>query len=332
MSDPQPLVSVVTPFYNVEKYLEEAVRSVLAQTYGNWEYILLDNASTDRSAEIARDYAARDPRIRLSRNPALLAQVPNYNAALRLVADESRFVKIVQADDWIFPECLERMVQLAAANPSVGIVSSYVLCGTEIAGGGLPYQESVFNGRDVCRRQLLEGSFYFGSPSSVLYRADIVRARTPFYREGRLHEDTEVCYEILRTHDFGFVHQVLSFMRMDNLSISTSVRNFNPNGLDRLIVVNDFGKDFLSADEYAAVLARAERNYYGDLGRSMLRFRGRRFWDYHREGLATIGRTLHWRKLLPGALRELAELTLNPKRTLTSAFRTFAGPRRGSGH
>ena len=85
----RPLVSVVTPFYNTAAFLPECIESVLAQTYDNWEYILLDNCSTDGSTEIARKYAADEPRIRYVRNDELLPQVPNYNAALALISSES---------------------------------------------------------------------------------------------------------------------------------------------------------------------------------------------------------------------------------------------------
>ena len=60
---PQPLVSVLTPVFNGEPYLVQAIESVLAQTYTNWEYVLVDNASTDRTAEIIQRYVDKDPRI-----------------------------------------------------------------------------------------------------------------------------------------------------------------------------------------------------------------------------------------------------------------------------
>lgn len=69
-----PLVSFVTPFYNTEQYLEECIESVLRQTYGNWEYVLLNNCSTDKSVQIAERYARQYPdRIRLEHNSEFLA-------------------------------------------------------------------------------------------------------------------------------------------------------------------------------------------------------------------------------------------------------------------
>ena len=65
MTDPDvPLVSVLTPVYNCEKYLRTCIESVLAQTYTNWEYVIVNNCSTDGTLAIAQEYAAADSRIR----------------------------------------------------------------------------------------------------------------------------------------------------------------------------------------------------------------------------------------------------------------------------
>jgi hypothetical protein len=99
---------------------------VLAQTYPHFEYILRTIAApTDgqlqhrRSAEIAETYARRDSRIRLIRYSEFLSQLANYNRALTQIFDESEYCKIIQADDWIFPKCLQLMVH-ALSNPSQG--------------------------------------------------------------------------------------------------------------------------------------------------------------------------------------------------------------------
>ena len=63
-----PFVTILTPVYNGEKYLAECIESVLAQTYRNWEYIIVNNCSTDRSLEISERYAQNDPRIKVRTN------------------------------------------------------------------------------------------------------------------------------------------------------------------------------------------------------------------------------------------------------------------------
>lgn len=80
-----PSVSVVTPFYNTDAYLAECIESVLSQTYTNFEYILVDNKSSDRSLEIAKHYAARDARVRIVQNDSFVSQLENYNGALRRI-------------------------------------------------------------------------------------------------------------------------------------------------------------------------------------------------------------------------------------------------------
>ena len=311
-----PFVSVVTPFYNTAAYLKECIESVLAQTHEGFEYLLVNNASTDGSREIAARYAARDSRIRLHDNEQFVDQVANYNGALARISSESKYVKIVQADDAIYPECLARMVQLAEREPTVGLVSSYWLEGDALAGTGIPWRVERLSGRDACRLMLLEGCFPIGSPSNVLYRADIVRKRKPFYRPGRYHEDTEAAYEILLDYDLGFVHQVLTFCRTDNLSITNSVRDLNPFWLDYLLVVHTYGPRVLTPEEFFRRSKQVRTAYFRFLGRALLRLPGRRFWDYHRGGLATLGWKLRYWDLVPWAAGELVLLLLEPKTTM----------------
>src|SRR5215471_12165190 len=217
-----PLVSVVTPVYNGEAYLRECVESVLAQTYAHWDYVIVNNCSTDRTLEIAREYAARDPRIRIVENQEFVRVINNHNIAFRQISPTSKYCKVVAADDWIFPDCLEKMVKLAEEHPSVVIVQAYRLQGTKVTGDGLPYPSTVIRGNDVCRQWLLEGGpSILGAPSTLMYRSDIVRSRPAFYNESNLHADTEACLEFLEHHDYGFVHQVLTFQRMREESMTS---------------------------------------------------------------------------------------------------------------
>ena len=134
----QPLVTVLTPVYNGEKYLAECIESVLAQTYSNWEYCIINNRSTDRSLEIANSYAARDPRVRVITNVEFVGIIENHNIAFRQVSTESKYCKVLHAPDWLFPDCLTKMVELAEANPSVAIVGAYSLKNDKVICDGLP--------------------------------------------------------------------------------------------------------------------------------------------------------------------------------------------------
>src|SRR5438477_11627392 len=170
----RPLVSIVTPVYNEGAYLAECIESILAQTYQNWDYTIVDNCSVDGSLEIARRYAVQDPRIRIHENQQFLGVIPNHNVALRQISTKSKYCKVVFGDDWIFPNCLEQMVAVAEAHPSVGIVGAFALEGQRVACTGLPYPSWVVCGRKICRSHFLEALYVFGSANSVLYRADLV--------------------------------------------------------------------------------------------------------------------------------------------------------------
>jgi glycosyltransferase involved in cell wall biosynthesis len=311
----EPLVSVVTPFHNAECYLAECIESVLAQSYRNWEYILVDNCSTDGSGEIARAYAGREERIKLVGNTRFLPQVENYNHALRRISDESRYCKIVQADDWIFPECLTEMAAMAESHPTVGLVGAYRLDQSRVTCDGLPYPGSVLPGRNVCRSSLLNEYFVFGSATSILIRSDIVRSRTPFYNESSYHEDTEACYEILRDHDFGFVHKVLTFTRRENESISSRDRRNDPSHLlDRFVALRKYGSDFLDGPELEKALRDLEARYLRFVAAGALGRRDGEFWEYHRSALEQTGYSLSWSRLWKQAALELGSLLFRPAR------------------
>lgn len=307
-----PVVSVVTPFYNTAPYLRECIESVLAQSFGDFEYLLVNNCSTDGSDRIAQEYADRDPRIRLIHNAEFVGQVENYNGAVRQISPKSRYLKIVQADDWLFPQCLARMVALADAHPSVAIVGSAYLEGDEPRGYGVPPEVAVIGGRETCRGHLLGTIGIFGTPTTLMYRADLVGRRQPFYRVGRLHEDSELCFEVLRDGDFGYVHETLSFMRVGNPSILSGVSTYDWRALDAYITIRMFGREYLSEEEYRAEHDRRRRDYLARLGEAVLFRRERAYWDYHRRGLATIDETIDRAAIRPYLPRAVGRAVVRP--------------------
>jgi glycosyltransferase involved in cell wall biosynthesis len=310
-----PLVTVVTPVYNGADYLPECIESVLAQTYTRWSYVIVDNASTDRTREIADAYAARDPRIRVLRNERFVRAIENYNIAFRQVAVDAAYCKVVAADDWLFPECLERMVALAEAHPSVAVVGAYQLAGTVI-GDGLPYPASVVSGRDVCRMQLLGGPYVFGTPTAVLYRADLVRSRPAFFNESNLHADDEACLEFLHERDFAFVHQILTFRRVQAGSLTSVSQRLNTYTPHLLYLLLRYGDRYLSTGEQERRIREILREYYRALGAGLLKGRGRDFWRYHQRRLQELGYPLWTWRLVAATFGQAADYLLNPKSTI----------------
>jgi glycosyltransferase involved in cell wall biosynthesis len=297
-----PLVSVLTPVYNGERYLAECIESVLAQTYQNWEYIIVNNCSTDRTLEIAEKYAEKNARIRIHNNDRFLTVIQNHNHAVRLISHESKYCKVVQADDWLFPECIERMVEVAESSPPVGIVGSYRLEETEVSCDGLPYPSTIVSGKEICRLSLLGGLYVFGSPTTLLMRSDLIRSHKHLYNENNLHADVEACYAVLKDHDFGYVHQVLSFTRRHNETETARAKRLKTYLLGNLTVLTKYGPAYLSEQEHAEILKKKLKEYYRSLGRSIFETRAKEFWDYHKEGMRELGYALSMAKILREAV------------------------------
>ena len=317
MSADCPLVSIVTPIYNTAEYLAECIESVLRQTYENWEYILLDNCSTDGSDHIVEGYAARDRRIQLFRNSDFLSQARNYNSAISRISSKSKYCKVVQADDWIYPECVERMVSVADSDPSVGLVSSYRLEGKRVFGTGLPYSTQIVSGREIGQLSLLAKVTLFGTPTALLFRSEIVRNLTPFFDEHSFGFDADTCYRILLNWNFGFVHQVLSFHRLDNFGISSRIHRFDPFDLDDFVFLGKYGPFYFTAEESTRLFKAAERDYLRIIAKHLLPPEDKSFWEYHRRGLKTMNYELRWSTLAKPVLLEVLDLLGNPKNTST---------------
>ena len=325
MSRQKPLVSVVTPVYNGGSYLRECIESVLGQTYTNWEYAIVNNCSTDQSLDIAQEYAAKDSRIRIHNNDVFVRVIENYNISFRQIAPQSKYCKAVAADDWLFPDCIEKMVDLAEEHPSVAIVGAYGLYSqpsVDVAWVGLPYPSTIVpGGREACRLRLQEGPYVFGTPTSVLYRSDIVRSRHAFYNESNFHADSEACFEFLGDNDFGFVHQILTFRRMQEgslTSFSKRVNTYLPGILYELV---KYGSKYLSDDELKRRTSEHLQNYYRFLGEQIYRRPGREFWSFHRGKLAALGYPLSFRRLAFAATSYALDVLLNPKATAEAVIR-----------
>ncbi|MBE2220132.1 MAG: glycosyltransferase family 2 protein [Anaerolineae bacterium] len=137
-----PKVSIGLPVFNGENYLAEAIESILGQTYQNFECIITDNASTDKTEEICRAYAEADERIRYFRNEHNLGAAPNFNKSFDL--SSGKYFKWAAHDDTMAPTFVEKCVEVLETQSDV------VLCypGTSVINSeGIVTKEYAFSGR-----------------------------------------------------------------------------------------------------------------------------------------------------------------------------------------
>lgn len=120
----EPKVGIGLPVYNGEEYLAQAIESIIGQTFQDWECVISDNASSDKTAEIAQAYAERDPRIRYSRNATNIGGAHNENLTVSLTRGE--YFRWAAHDDYMEPELLHRCVAALDSDPGV------VLCYTQV--------------------------------------------------------------------------------------------------------------------------------------------------------------------------------------------------------
>ena len=112
-----PLVSVISPAYNHEKYIAECIQSVQSQTYTSWEMIIIDDGSSDSTFSIAREYANRDQRIRpfTQKNVGIFRLAESYNFALQKAS--GKYIAILECDDTWLPEKLQMQIDALEKNP-----------------------------------------------------------------------------------------------------------------------------------------------------------------------------------------------------------------------
>jgi glycosyltransferase involved in cell wall biosynthesis len=315
MSDHQPLVSVVTPVYNGEPYLADCIESVLSQSFCNFEYLIVNNCSKDRTLEIAQHYAKKDSRIRVIDNRDFLDVIANHNHAFRMISAAAKYCKVVSADDLIFPECLSRMVEFAETNPAVGIVGCYQLSGDHILWQGFKYPNAVYSGRAMCRQVFLGGDpkFGFGSPTSILYRADLIRGSAAFYPNSSPHADTSACFEQLQHSSYGFVYEVLCYERTHEATQSSKSLEMNRYASAYLNDVIKYGPAYLDQEEMQWKLTKELRSYHQFLAVNYLAgFRNKEFWNYHKGRLAELGHPLTRGALLRAAVIVFCTKVINP--------------------
>jgi glycosyltransferase involved in cell wall biosynthesis len=212
-----PKVSVCIPSYNNSSFLVEAIESVLSQTFNDFELLVIDDCSTDRTGDIAQKYAACDPRIRFVVNPVNLGMVPNWNRCLELA--QGTYIKYLFGDDlFSSPDTLSLMIEAMERNPGTVLVASArtIINEQSQAIDSLSHFPDNFSadGRDVirrCIRRITRDHNLIGEPSAVMFRKGAAsRGFDPRYRQ---LVDLEMWFHLLEQGKFTYLATPLCSFR-----------------------------------------------------------------------------------------------------------------------
>ncbi|HJQ47592.1 MAG TPA: glycosyltransferase family 2 protein, partial [Amycolatopsis sp.] len=220
----RPEISVCVPAYQAGLYLEGTLRSVLAQTSGDFEVVVLDNASTDRTPEVLRELG--DPRLRVVRNDQVLPVAENWN---RAVAETSApLVKLVCADDVLHPRCLERQAAVLAADPGLALVCSRRTMINEESrpltrNRGLRGLLGRHTSQEVIRRIIRHGGNPLGEPGGALFRRADFDAVGGFDARRVFAMDLALWIRLLERGDFYGIRESLAAFRVRGGSLSDTL-------------------------------------------------------------------------------------------------------------
>lgn len=206
-------VTIVTPSYNSAAFIGQTIESVQAQTFTDWQMIIVDDLSTDSSNAIIADYAARDPRI----IPVILSE--NSGAAVaRNVAIEKadgRFIAFLDSDDLWQPQKLEKQIAFMTAG-GYGLTFSWY---DRIDEAGISLDQTVRSPARVSYRDMLRTN-YIGCLTAVYDTAQIGRAFMPLIRK---RQDYGLWLQILRTEKFAYcLQESLALYRVRKGAISSN--------------------------------------------------------------------------------------------------------------
>lgn len=205
-----PKVSVLMPVYNAEKFLSEAIESILSQSFKDFEFLIINDGSTDHSEDIIFSY--QDPRIRYIKNEINQGIVFSRNKGLQLALGE--YIASMDADDICLPERLEKQVAYMDAHKNIAI------CGTSfIFSDGK--KRRVQSESKTLITTLSLGNCY--GASTVMIRKDVLSRHSLGYNpEYSFGEDYELWLKIARHADLGGIPQILVQYRVHTVSITHS--------------------------------------------------------------------------------------------------------------
>lgn len=294
MAVPQmPLVAIVTPVFNGAAYLAEAMDCVQALEYPRLVHVVLDNASTDATADIIARYADRRVPIITKRNPKTVPLIDNFNAAFRLVPPDARYFRILCADDTMPPDAIAKQVAVAERDPTINIVGC-LWRGSRVSGTELPRDRDVFEGAQIVRGLLRREHTAFAGCEVLIRRTELDKYSPFFEPTLPCMSDKDANLRACLAGRAGFVHEVLAFRREHEKNAFKKHERWNYSELDWLKLLDRYGRIVLDPAEFRKYRDAYRRHYLRRLLLMRWREGDRRVYDWHMANLEESGDRPGW--------------------------------------
>jgi glycosyltransferase involved in cell wall biosynthesis len=215
----EPIVSILVPVYNVEPYLRQAIDSILAQTFTDFELILINDGSTDRSGEIIDSYRARDSRIvAVHKENEGVARTLNRGLAMA----RGKYIRRFDSDDTCLPTALEHQIEFLEQHPDVALVGTQIAF--QSASGKIAWNfrnphNKYFQNRDY--RIVDASEFFDGCPiihATVLIRTEIIKHLGGYRTEFLTSEDIDLWLRIIEVYPAAALNECSYFVRLHQTS------------------------------------------------------------------------------------------------------------------
>lgn len=194
-----PLISVIMPVYNGEKYLVEAIESILTQTLTNFEFIIINDASTDKTAKILKKYVEKDPRIRVLTNKTNLNIAETRNRGIREAKTD--IIVSMDADDVAFPDRFKQQYEVIKANPKVAVVGGDIQIIDE--GGNAVTYRSYKTTSKLLKRTMLRYSPF--AQSATMLRKSYAEEFGLYNPKMSPSEDVDLWFRLGTKYDFASI-------------------------------------------------------------------------------------------------------------------------------
>ncbi len=209
------LISIIVPVYNAEKYILDTIKTVVNQTYKNWELLLIDDCSDDNSVNIIKKYASKDDRIKLLLNKENSGAAITRNNGIKNA--NGRYICFLDADDLWDKEKLKKQFSFMKKNNCIFSFTGYEFTDEN----GIPKGKKVYVPQKINYKQALKNTTIW--TSTVMFDMNKIEKKDIYMPNIRRGQDTATWWKVLKKVDYAYgINEILSFYRRSEKTLSSN--------------------------------------------------------------------------------------------------------------